>query len=105
MKKLFFLILCSLMMGNAIAQTPEGDSPSINPFEVKQQVEQMAKDLKLTDSQTEQFENVFKNQFIKHRVGPNTLTDEARASLKSLLSDQQLLQLDGWLANAKKTPE
>ena len=105
MKKWFFLILCSLMIGNALAQTPEGDSPSINPFAVKQQVEQMAKDLKLTDSQTEQFENVFKNQFIKHRVGPNTLTDEARVSLKSLLSDQQFLQLDSLISNHQQDQE
>jgi len=96
MKKLILLAtaICFVIASHIQTASADGDKASLNPLEVKQQVELLADQLYLVGTQKEKFMDIFKQQYIKLQLPPNAISDEARSSLKSLLTEEQFIQFD-----------
>lgn len=101
MNKLILLatVICFAFAAQIQTAAAGGNTASLNPLQVKQQVEQLAGQLSLIGTQKEQFMEIFKQQYIKFQLPPSSISDEAMSSLKSLLTEEQFIQFDALIRN------
>jgi hypothetical protein len=96
MKKSILLVtaFCFVIFTQIQSAAADGNKASLNPLQVKQQVEQLADQLYLVGTQRERFMEIFKQQYIKFQLPPNAISDQSLSSLKSLLTEEQFIQFN-----------